>query len=90
MSAMIRSTNHLRQKRRPKHPKDLKFKWIQEELLTNFTVKDVFVKIKETTACHTVMFTAALLSLLSKARPGTSTEHPVSSAVVHSCIHETK
>ena len=68
MSAMIRSTNRLRQKRRPKHPKDLKFKWIQEELPTNFTVKDVFVKIKENTARHIVMFTAALLSLLSKSK----------------------
>ena len=62
MSATIRSTNRLCQKRRPKHPKDLKFKWIQEE------VKDIFVKIKQTTARHIVMFTAALLSLLSKSK----------------------
>ncbi|XP_050740022.1 uncharacterized protein LOC127010190 [Eriocheir sinensis] len=64
MSSIVRTTNRLRQARRPKQPKDLNFTWVTEELPDNFVQHDMVVG----SACHVIMFTALLLSLLSKAK----------------------
>lgn len=54
MGALIRSTNRHRQIRRPKHPTDLSFEWVEEALPDNFIQMDLRVGA----ARHVVMFTS--------------------------------
>ena len=62
--ALVKSTNYLRQKRRPNHPKDDKFKWVDGALPDNFLQKDFTVG----TARHLIFYTTFILTLLSKAK----------------------
>lgn len=64
MGALVRSTNRQRQIRRPKHPTDLSFDWVQEALPENFVQQDLRVGA----ARHIVMFTTLLLNLLVNAK----------------------
>lgn len=41
MSSIVRTTNRLRQARRPKQPKDLNFTWVTEKLPDNFVQHDL-------------------------------------------------
>ena len=63
VSALVRSTNFIRQTRRPTHPKDLEFEWVESAIPSNFIQKDIRVG----TARHIIMFTALLLTLLGRA-----------------------
>lgn len=65
MGALIRSTNRHRQIRRPKHPTDLSFEWVDEAL------PDILIQLdlRVGAARHVVMFTSFLLNLLKQAKP---------------------
>ncbi|KAG0721035.1 hypothetical protein GWK47_047272 [Chionoecetes opilio] len=64
MDALIRATNKCRQKRRPKHPLELQFEWVEEALPKNFVQEDVRVGAYR----HTILFTEFDLQLASQAR----------------------
>lgn len=61
VSAMIRSTNLCRQKKRPKHPKNLEFEWVEEAIPPDFLQKDIRVG----SARHIIFYTSLMLDLLS-------------------------
>lgn len=60
MSALVRSTNRVRQKRRPAHPSDLKFEWVPDALPDGFVQEDILLG----RARHIIMFLPHVLSLL--------------------------
>ena len=64
MSALVRSTNYQRQNRRPKHPTDVNFQWVEEALPSGFVKEDMNVG----TARHVILFTTMLFTLLSNAK----------------------
>ncbi|KAG0712897.1 hypothetical protein GWK47_017411 [Chionoecetes opilio] len=64
MDALIRSTNKMRKKRKPKHPRDLDFEWVEEALPKNFVQEDVRVGVYR----HTILFTEVGLLLASQSR----------------------
>ena len=64
MPSLVRTTNRLRQSRRPAQPSNLKFNWVQEALPENFIQEDITVGA----ARHVIMFTQLLLTLLIQAK----------------------
>ena len=64
MPSLVRTTNILRQARRPAHPTSLNFKWVSEALPEDFVQED----IKVGQFRHVIMFTQLLLTLLTQAK----------------------
>ena len=56
MSALVRSTKYQRQNRRPKHPTDVNFQWVEEAVPSAFVKEDMNVG----TARHVILFTTKL------------------------------
>lgn len=61
---LVRHTNRARQKRRPKHPDNLEFNWVDEALPPHFLQEDIRVG----SARHILLFTSFLLGLLRSAK----------------------